>query len=90
MNTHQLVPIILISAFVAFWAWSIARSRRWEKYQGEAANRSKAILEAAESDRGRFSEVMAVSREQLQVARELLAEIKALREDLRRNGPPNV
>jgi hypothetical protein len=90
MNTHLLVPIILMSAFVAFWAWSIARSRRWEKYQGEAANRSKAILDAAESDRGRFSEVMAVSREQLQVAKELLAEIKALREDLRRNGPPNV
>jgi hypothetical protein len=90
MNTHQLVPIILISVFVAFWAWSIARSRRWEKYQGEAANRSKAILDAAESDRGRFSEVITVSREQLQVTKELLAEIKALREDLRRNGPPNV
>ncbi|MEY2563356.1 MAG: hypothetical protein QOH88_1549 [Verrucomicrobiota bacterium] len=90
MNTHQLIPILLISAFVAFWVWSIARSRRWEKYQGEAANRSKAILEAAERDRGRFSEVMALSREQLQVAKELLAEIKALREDLRRSGPPNV
>jgi len=90
MNTHQIIPIILISAFVAFWAWSIARSRRWEKYQGEAANRSKAIIEAAASDRERFNEVMANSREQLQVTKDLLAEIKGLREDLRGGGNRNV
>lgn len=90
MSIDRIFGIILIFAFVVFWIWSITCSRRWESYQGEAANRSKAILQAAESDRRRFSEIMAISREQLQVAKELLAEIKGLREDLRRNGPPNV
>jgi hypothetical protein len=86
MNAHNLVPIIFIVAALAYLAWSVARSRRWEKYQGEAADRSKTIIEATSRDRERLEEAISISREQLQVEKELLSEIKGLREDLRRNG----
>jgi hypothetical protein len=86
MSKHDLTALIFIVPFLAFVAWSIVRARRWEKYQGEAANRAKTIIENAAKDRERFDEVMVVSREQLQTTKELLSEIKGLRADLRRGG----
>jgi hypothetical protein len=76
--------------FLAFAAWLVVRGRRWEKYQGEAAKRSKAIIEATSQDRERFNEVMSISREQLQVTKELLAEVKGLRDDLKKNFTPSA
>jgi hypothetical protein len=85
MNMHDLMPYIFIVIFLAFVIWSVIRGRRWEKYQAEAARRAKTIMEAASSDRERFAEVMSVSREHLEVTKELLSEIKALRNDLTGN-----
>ena len=90
MNIHDLMPYIFLGVFFAFVVWSVLRGRRWEKYQGEAARRAKTLMEAASSDRGRFDEVMSVSREHLQVTKELLSEIKALRNDLNRNESRNA
>ena len=90
MNAHNLGPIVVIVAALAYLAWSVARGRRWEKYQSEAARRSKALIEAASGEKERFDEVMSVSREQLQVAKELLSKIKGLRNDLRQNGGRNA
>ena len=90
MNIHDLMPYIFLGAFVVFIAWSVIRARRWESYQGEAARRAKALMEAASSDRGRLDEVMSVSREHLQVTKDLLTEIKALRNDLNSNERKNA
>jgi hypothetical protein len=84
MNTHSLVPILLITVGLGYLAWSIARSRRWEKYQGEAATRAKTIIEASSHDRERLGEAILISREQLQVEKELLSELKGLRDDLKK------
>ena len=70
--------------------WSVFRGRRWEKYQGEAANRSKTIIEAASQDRERLSEALSISREHLQTTKELLSEIKGLRADLKQGDSPLV
>jgi hypothetical protein len=85
MNGHNLVPIVFIVAALAYLAWSVARGRRWEKYQGEAANRSKTIIEDAARDRERLNEAISISREQLQVEKELLSELKGLRDDLKKS-----
>lgn len=90
MNIHELIPYLFVAVFVAFVAWSVIRGRRWEKYQGEAARRAKAMMERVSSDEGRLDEVMAVSREHLQVTKDLLSEIKALRSDLSKNERKNA
>jgi hypothetical protein len=90
MNTQNAILFLFIAVFLAFTAWSVVRGRRWEKHQGEAANRAKAIIEATSQDRERFSEVMSISREQLQVTKELLSEIKGLRNDLKKNVNPSA
>ena len=46
-------------------------------------------MEAASSGRESFDEAMSVSREHLEVTKELLSEIKALRNDLSRNESQN-
>jgi hypothetical protein len=47
-------------------------------------------IEAASQDRERFSEVMSISRDQLQVTKELLSEVKGLRDDLKKKVPPSA
>lgn len=90
MTTHQILPFVFIIVGVAYLAWSVARSRRWEKYQSEAASRAKAIVADASKSKEHFAEVMAISREQLQATKDLLAEVRGLREDLRRSGTRDV
>ena len=79
MNTHDLFPLVwfILPGFVLM-AWVIIRGWRWEKNQQAAIKRGKLASETAAKD---YEEAMSVSREQLQVSKELLAEIKALRED---------
>jgi len=84
MNRHDLIfCAVFLAPLLLFVIWTIVRARRWERLQGEAAQRSKAIIESVKDDRERLEEARAVSREHLQVSKELLAEIKALREDLK-------
>jgi hypothetical protein len=86
MNTHELIPVVFIIVFLGFAAWSVARGRRWERYQQEAAGRAKMIVEKTAEDSGRFEQVMSVSQQQLQLLKELLQEIKALRADLKQTS----
>jgi uncharacterized membrane protein YccC len=83
MSKPDVIFSVFVTLFLAFVAWSIVRNRRWEKYQREAANRAKTIIEAASQDRERASEAMAISREHLQATKELLSEVKGLRDDLK-------
>jgi hypothetical protein len=79
MNTHDWLPLVwfLTPAF-ALMVWFILRGWRWEKNQQEAINRGKLARETAAKN---YEDAMSVSRAQLQALEELLAEIKALRED---------
>jgi hypothetical protein len=86
MSKHDLTPFVFIGLFLVFLAWSVVRGRRWEKYQGEAATRAKTIIDASSSDRDRLNEAISISREQLEVEKQLLSEIKGLRDDLRKSG----
>jgi hypothetical protein len=80
---HQTVSLLIVITFFGFVGWSVIRGRLWEKRQLDAANRSKQIIEAASQDREKFNEAMTISREQLQTTKDLLTEIKALRDDLK-------
>jgi hypothetical protein len=93
MNINELLPYIY-AALLAFIVWtlisSVMSARRSKRYQDEAAQRLKAIMESASADRERLGEDRSVSREHLQVTKELLSEIKALRSDLAKNESRNA
>ena len=93
MNIHELLPFISIAVLVLI-VWTVISSvmsaRRMKRYQDEAAQRVKALMERASTDRERLEEDRSVSREHLQVTKELLSEIKALRSDLARNESKNA
>jgi hypothetical protein len=83
MNPHEAVLFVFIGLFVVFALYSVARSRRSERYQREAAARSKAIVEKAAADRERYDQV---NQEQTRLLTALLEEIKGLRADLKDSG----
>lgn len=82
---HDIIPFLFLTAFLIFITWSVVRAREWERRQADAARRSKALFESASSDRGKLDESLSLSREHLQVTKELLVEIKALRADLKKD-----
>jgi hypothetical protein len=88
MNLHELLPSIYIAALaVILWSLisSVMSARRSKRYQDEAAQRIKAMMESASTDRERLEEDRSVAREHLEATKELLSEIKALRSDLAKN-----
>jgi nicotinic acid mononucleotide adenylyltransferase len=86
MNKHDALAIFFAFLFVAFAIWTVLRGRRWDKHQADARTRAKAITDAMERDRERAEQALAISQEHLQVTKETLAEIKAIREDLKKRG----
>jgi hypothetical protein len=93
MNIHELLPYISIAA-LAVVVWSVISSvmsgRRIRRFQDESAQRVKALMDRASAERERLEDDRGVSREHLQVTKELLSEIKALRSDLARNESKNA
>ena len=93
MNTHELLLFISIAA-LAVIVWSVISSvmsgRRIKRFQDESAQRVKALMDGASAERERLEDDRGVSREHLQVTKELLSEIKALRSDLARNESKNT
>ena len=74
---------IFILDFLGFLRWAIMRNRRWERFQQEAASRSKAAVADMANSKQHMEESLAISKEQLQITRDLITEIKALRNDLK-------
>jgi hypothetical protein len=82
VHNPELIPLLFfLGAILVFLAWSVFRNRRWENYRDEATTRAKT---AASEGQQRFEEAISISREQLQLSKELLNEIKGLRDDLQK------
>ena len=79
---HDLQRYIPLIIFIGFALWVIVRSNKAQK---TATERTKIILDSSQAH---FGEAMNVSRQQLEIAKELLAETKALRKSIeeKRNG----
>ncbi|HEY3856872.1 MAG TPA: hypothetical protein VGO67_21010 [Verrucomicrobiae bacterium] len=83
MTNNDVSLAVIVALFFIFIIWTSIRGRRWEKYREEVANRGKLYANEIGKEQDRYDQTMIVLREQLQASKDILNEIKALREDLK-------
>jgi len=76
MTEHALIPLIVSGVAAAYLILASARSRKSLRLQQEAAERQKKLIETASETPEEREEYMRLSREQVQLTRDLIAEIR--------------
>ncbi|HXQ80704.1 MAG TPA: hypothetical protein VN775_05300 [Opitutaceae bacterium] len=82
MDSHVrfLVWILLVVA-AAYLIWTMVRSSRWMRLQAESAERQRNLMGRSAQAEQVVGESIKIQEEQLRLTRELVGELKGLRED---------
>jgi sensor domain CHASE-containing protein len=85
MTIHDIILLFIFAYLIGMTLLVIMGLRKWAELRKEVAAKTKTSVEAKRLETNeKMEQAMAVSREHLEVSKQLLLEIKALREEMKK------
>jgi hypothetical protein len=83
MIAHDIILPVFLALAIVYILWTLLRAKKWSRLQGEAIERQKLAIAGSERAEQRVQAALELQTKQVELTKELIAEIRALREDLK-------